>query len=106
MRPSFADFKKKALENPEVKQAYENLTPAYTLRKQLIKIRKDAGFTQEKLAEILHTKKSNISRLENVNSNISPKLSTIEEYAKAMGYQVEINFIPQTEQHKAKHSDT
>ncbi len=99
MRPSFSDFKKKALENSEVKQEYENLTPAYTLRKQLIKIRKDAGFTQEELAEILHTKKSNISRLENVNSNVSPKLSTIEEYAKAMGYQIEINFIPQAKQH-------
>ena len=99
MRPSFSDFKKKALENSEVKQEYENLTPAYTLRKQLIKIRKDAGFTQEELAEILHTKKSNISRLENVNSNVYPKLSTIEEYAKAMGYQIEINFIPQAKQH-------
>ena len=99
MRPSFADFKKKALEDIEVKQEYESLAPAYILRKQLIKIRKDAGYTQEELAEVLHTKKSNISRLENVNSNISPKLSTIEEYAKAVGYQVEINFIPQVEQH-------
>jgi len=99
MRPSFADFKKKALEDIEVKQEYESLAPAYVLRKQLIKIRKDAGYTQEELAEVLHTKKSNISRLENVNSNISPKLSTIEEYAKAVGYQIEINFIPQVEQH-------
>ncbi len=78
MRPSFTDFKKKALENIEVKQEYEGLAPAYVLRKQLIKIRKDAGFTQEELAEVLHTKKSNIYRLENVNSNISPKLSTID----------------------------
>ncbi len=61
MRPSLTDFKKKALENSEVKQEYENLAPAYAFRKQLIKIRKDAGFTQEELAEILHTKKSNIS---------------------------------------------
>jgi len=99
MKPSFTDFKKKALENIEVKHEYESLAPAYVLRKQLIKIRKDAGFTQEELAEVLHTKKSNISRLENVNSNISPKLSTIEEYAKAVGYQIEINFIPQVEQH-------
>jgi len=98
MRPSFTDFKKKALENIEVKQEYENLAPAYVLRKQLIKIRKDAGLTQEELAEVLHTKKSNISRLENVNSSISPKLSTIEEYARAVGYQIEINFIPQVEQ--------
>jgi transcriptional regulator with XRE-family HTH domain len=102
MRPSLTDFKKKALENSEVKQEYENLAPAYALRKQLIKIRKDAGFTQEELAEILHTKKSNISRLENVNSSISPKLSTIEEYARAVGYQIEINFIPQVEQHITK----
>ncbi len=96
MRPSLKKFKKKALENLEVKQEYEALAPAYALRKQLIKIRKDAGYTQEELAIILHTKKSNISRLENVNSNISPKLSTIEEYAKAVGYQLKINFIPQT----------
>ena len=104
MRPSFTDFKKKALKNIEVKQEYDNLAPAYVLRKQLIKIRKDAGFTQEELAEVLHTKKSNISRLENVNSNISPKLSTIEEYAKAVGYQIEINFIPQVKQYITKKS--
>ena len=96
MRPSLKDFKKKALKNPEIKSEYTKLSSAYTLRKQLIKIRKDAGFTQEELADLLHTKKSNISRLENVNSRISPKLSTIEDYAKAMGYKLEINFVPQT----------
>ena len=99
MRPSFSDFKKKALEDVEVQKEYEALKLAYALRKQLIKMRKDAGYTQEELAEILHTKKSNISRLENVSSSISPKLSTIEEYARAVGYQIEINFIPQVEQH-------
>lgn len=43
----------------------------------------------------LHTQKSNISRLENVNSKISPKLSTIEEYAKAVGFKLELDFVPQ-----------
>ncbi len=95
MRPTLKEFKKKALANPDVAKEYYELAPAYTLRKQLIKIRKDAGFTQEELAEILHTKKSNISRLENVNSKISPKLSTIEQYAKAVGYKLEISFVPQ-----------
>ena len=98
MRPSLTDFKKKALANKSVEQEYESLAHAYALRKQLIKIRKEAGYTQEELAGILHTQKSNISRLENVNSNISPKLSTIEDYARAVGYQIEINFIPQVEQ--------
>ena len=96
MRPAFKDFKKRALQNPAVEKAYNELSPAYSLRKQLIKIRKEAGLTQEELAEILHTQKSNISRLENVNSKISPKLSTIEKYAKAVGFKIEINFKPLT----------
>ena len=93
-RPTLAGFKKKALKNPEVREEYEALTPAYDLRRKLIALRKEAGLTQEELAERLHTKKSNISRLENVNSSISPTLTTIEAYAEAVGYRVEINFRP------------
>ena len=95
-RPTFKEFKTKALSNPKVREEYESLATAYSLRRNLIKLRKGAGLTQEELAEKLHTKKSNISRLENVNSKISPKLSTIEEYAKAIGYKIEIEFIPKT----------
>ena len=57
MRTSLNDFKRKALQNPEVKSEYDRLSSAYELRKQLIKIRKDAGFTQEELAKLLPTKK-------------------------------------------------
>ncbi len=92
-RPTFAKFKEKALENSEVKKEYEVLAGAYELRKKLIRLRKKAGLTQEELADILNTQKSNISRLENVNSS-SLKLSTIEKYAQAVGYKVEINFVP------------
>ena len=91
---SFKNFKEKALKDPEVKKEYDLLTPAYNLRKNLIRLRKQAGLTQEELAKILHTKKSNISRLENVNSKISPKLATIEDYVKAIGYDLEIKFVP------------
>ncbi len=89
----FEDFKKKAFSNSEVKTEYDSLKPAYELRKKLIRLRKEAGLTQEEMAKLLHTKKSNISRLENANSKISPKLSTIESYAKAIGYYLEVNFI-------------
>lgn len=94
-RTDFSQFKEKALENPEVRKEYEKLQQKYELKTKLIALRKMAGLTQEELAKKLHTQKSNISRLENVNSKISPRLSTIEEYAKAMGYNLEINFIPQ-----------
>ena len=93
-RSTLAEFKQKALANSEVKKEYEALATVYKLRKQLIALRTQAGLTQEELAEKLNTKKSNISRLESVNSSSSPRLSTIEQYADAVGYKVEINFIP------------
>ncbi len=95
-RPSFKDFKKKALKRPGVSESYEELAPAYKLRKKLIALRQNAGLTQEELAEKLCTNKSNISRLESVSSTISPKISTIEEYAKAVGYELEIDFKPKS----------
>ena len=95
-RPSFKELKKEALSRPEVKAEYERLAPAYVLRKKLIGIRIAAGFTQEQMARALKTQKSNISRLENVDSKVSPTLSTIERYAHAAGYRLEINFLPET----------
>ena len=93
-RPTFDKFKEKALSNQEVKEDYSSLKTAYRLRKKLIALRKEAGLTQEELAKVLHTQKSNISRLENAVTKNSPKLSTLEQYADAVGYDVEINFVP------------
>jgi len=93
-RPTLQKFKKKALSKAAVKKEYQSLAPAYALRKKLIALRQKAGLTQEQVAVALHTQKSNISRLENANSVNSPKLSTIEQYANAVGYDVEIKFTP------------
>ena len=92
-RPSFKQFKKKALTKPAVRTEYEALESTFNLRKKLIKLRHSAGLTQEQIARLLNTQKSNISRLESITSKNSPKLSTIEQYADAVGYDVEISFI-------------
>ncbi len=94
-RPTFAAFKQKALADSEVRAAYEALAPAFALKKKLIALRQQAGLTQAQLAELLHTKKSNISRLESVHTAISPRLSTLEHYAQAVGYKLEITFVPE-----------
>ena len=93
-RPDFKTFKQKALKRADVASEYERLSPAYELRRKLVALRQSAGLTQEEAAARLNTKKSNISRLESVNSTISPKLSTISAYAEAMGYRLEIDFVP------------
>ena len=93
-RPSFKDFKRKALSNPDVKKEYDALETVFELRKSLIELRTKSNVTQERLAELMHTKKSNISRLESGDHVSFPTLSTIDKYAHALGYKVKIDFEP------------
>ena len=92
-RTTLKVFKVEALKNDEVKKVYEELSPEYLLKKKLISMRKKAGLTQEKLADIMGTKKSNISRLESFKSTMSPRLETLMKYAKATGHELKIDFM-------------
>ena len=49
----------------------------------------EAGYTQEQVAQKLRTKKSAISRLENLAEDI--RLSTLVNYAHAIGKQLQLN---------------
>lgn len=50
---------------------------------RLRQIRKQRGLTQEELAKLLDTSKQVISRYE--NGQRSPKITTVNEYAKMLG---------------------
>ncbi|AMN48323.1 XRE family transcriptional regulator [Steroidobacter denitrificans] len=93
-RPTFDQFRKKALRKPGVKAEYEALATAFEMKRRMIALRRAAGLTQEQMAEKLGTRKSNISRLESVNSDVSPRLSTLENYARVLGYQLVVEFEP------------
>lgn len=94
-RPTFKNFKKKALKNKGVAKEYEALKTEYALREQLIKMRRAAGLTQAEIAERMGTKKASISRLESVATEHSPRLETIEKYAQAAGFKLDIRFKPE-----------
>ncbi|SMN00003.1 DNA-binding protein, putative [uncultured Candidatus Thioglobus sp.] len=94
-RVNFKDFKAKALQNPEVKEAYDLLEDKYQIIDMLISMRKNAGLTQDEIALAMHTNKSNISRLESFNYKSSPKISTLSQYAQATGHKLEIGFVRQ-----------
>ena len=59
-RTTLEEFKAKALQKSEVKEEYDLLKPEYEIKRKLIAMRKEAGLTQEALAERMGTKKSNI----------------------------------------------
>ena len=95
-RPTLKKMRAKALKKPEVKAAYDALSSSFEMKRQMITMRKKAGVTQEQIADLLGTKKSNISRLENISSDISPRLATVEDYARVLGYAVKVEFEPLT----------
>ncbi|MBL3824783.1 MULTISPECIES: helix-turn-helix domain-containing protein [unclassified Marinobacter] len=88
---SFNDFKKKALENPEVRREYDALQDEFNLIDQLVTMRTSAGLTQEEVANKLGTNKSNISRLEHGKGN--PSWSTLNKYAAACGFRVKLEAV-------------
>lgn len=69
-------------------------TDGSTLKRKLVSLRKAAGLTQLQVAERLGTSRTHISRLESENSDVSPAVSTVQAYAKAVGYELEVNFVP------------
>jgi transcriptional regulator with XRE-family HTH domain len=80
--------------DPEFKKEYETLAPVWELRKKLIMLRLKEGKTQEQVAKLMGTQKSNISRLESGEKVSFPTLSTISKYANALGYKINLEFEP------------
>ncbi len=84
------DVKEILLKNPEVKKEYDDLDVLYNIKRQVIKLRQEKGLSQKQLAEIIGTKQSAISRLENENYN--PSVELLSKIAKAFNKSLEIKF--------------
>lgn len=85
-----AELKKRALQNPEVLDEYQALTPEFELIDSLLQMRAAAHLTQEELAVRMGTKKSNICRLEKGGAN--PSWATLKKYAHACGFEITMGF--------------
>lgn len=57
---------------------------------ELIKLRLESGFTQEKFEELTGVAQAHLSRIENTTAN--PKISTIIKIAAENGYRMEFKF--------------
>lgn len=84
-------LKKRWLSTPEVREAYEALTPEFEVARALIAARVEAGLTQAQVAERMGTTQSVIARLEGGRS--LPSLKTLYRYADATGTRPEINLV-------------
>ena len=64
------------------------ISPRQEVAKQLREVRKAEGMTQEHLAKLVGTKKSNISRLESGRYN--PSLDFLVKVAEGLGRQITV----------------
>lgn len=88
----YSEYKKKVLENPEVKAEYDVLQPEYDIIQAMIDARNSLNITQKELSERTGITQADISRIENGTRN--PSLNMVKRLAKGLGMQLKIEFIP------------
>jgi len=91
MASSLKQFKARALARPGVRKAYDALEHEFAFLDEVLKARASSGLTQAQLAERIGTTQSAIARLESGAGK--PSVATLQRYADALGYSVEIKFV-------------
>lgn len=90
-----SELKNIALKRTGVKTAYEEMEPEFSLLRELLRARQNAGLSQAEIAEKMGTKAPAVTRLESALSSgkHSPSISTLKKYAKALGCHLEIKLV-------------
>ena len=88
-------FLKNAQKREGFSKAYNDLEDEYTLVREMLSARSKSGLTQEAVAELMGTTKSAVSRLESAGKH-APSLTTLKKYARAVGCDLKIKFIPKS----------
>ena len=90
-----SDFRKylnEQLQDEEFRDEYERLEPEFSIIQAVIDARKSSNITQKELSERTGIAQSDISKLENGNSN--PTINMLQRLAEGMGMTVKLQFIP------------
>jgi transcriptional regulator with XRE-family HTH domain len=92
---SHSELREKALRKQGVKATYDSLEPEFTLLRELLQARQNAGMSQADIAEKMGTKAPAVTRLESslTSGKHSPSISTLKKYAQALGCHLEIKLV-------------
>lgn len=93
MSNSLKTFKRRALARPEVRAAYDASAEEFAFLDEVLRARAESGLTQAEVAARIGTTQSAIARLESAEPKHSPSIATLQRYAKALGYTVELRLV-------------
>jgi transcriptional regulator with XRE-family HTH domain len=96
MSSTLRSFKTRALARPDVKKVYDDIADEFAFLDEVLKARAETGLTQAEVAARIGTTQSAVARLESAEAQHSPSIATLQKYAKALGYKVEIRLVKQT----------
>ena len=90
-----SDLHEKWSQDPDYRNAYDELGSEFEIVRSLIQARIDAGLTQAELAERMSTTQSVVARLE--SGRVHPSTRTLERIAESTGTRLRISFEPKVE---------
>lgn len=93
MSSTLKQFRTRAFARPGVKKAYDELDEEFAFLDEVLNARAEAGLTQAEVAARVGTTQSAIARLESAAPKHSPTIATLQKYAKALGYRVQIRLL-------------
>ena len=93
MRKDLKHFKARALARPEVKREYDQLAEEFEFLDEILTARTAAGLTQADVAARIGTTQSAVARLESPVGKHSPSLATLQRYASALGYRLQVRLV-------------
>jgi transcriptional regulator with XRE-family HTH domain len=93
MKSDLKRFRARALKRDSVRRAYEDLEQEFAFLDEVLKARVATGLTQSEVAARVGTTQSAIARLESASRKHSPSIATLQRYARALGYRVEVRLV-------------
>ena len=93
MTSNLKQFKRRALARRGVKAAYDASAEEFAFLDEVLKARAESGLTQAEVAERIGTTQSAVARLESAEPKHSPSIATLQKYAKALGYTVQVKLV-------------
>src|SRR5438552_2504819 len=93
MQKSLKQFRTKALARPDVKREYDRLDEEFAFLDEILRARAATGLSQADVAARIGTTQSAVARLESAAGKHSPSIATLQRYASALGYRVQVRLV-------------
>lgn len=91
MKTNFDVFFEESMQDKKLKQEYEKLEPKYEIIRQIIRLRKESGLSQEELSKLTGISRVKIKQYE--GGIASPSMKNLNRIANACGKKLTINFM-------------